>query len=48
MKEQQLTNETLGPVSRYLSELQAAGSGKTLCVDGYLDLLQQSLGPAGG
>ena len=44
-EEECLRNETLLPVARYLSEQQGATSS---CVDEYLDLLLQSLGPAGG
>lgn len=44
-EEQRLTNQTLVPVSGYLEKLHAASSNS---VDAYLDLLLQSLGPAGG
>ena len=44
-EEQRLTNQTLVPVSCYLEKLYAASSNS---VDAYLDLLLQSLGPAGG
>lgn len=44
-EEQRLTNQTLVPVSCYLDKLHGTSSN---CVDAYLDLLLQSLGPAGG
>lgn len=44
-EEDRLTNKTLVPVSRYLENLHTSSS---TCIDEYLDLLLQSLGPAGG
>ena len=40
--EHRLTNTALKPLTHYLSQLTTA------CIDEYLDLLLQSLGPAGG
>lgn len=43
-----LATTTLVPVSSYLSALYSSSSVSIQCVDEYLDLLIQSLGPAGG
>ena len=47
-EQQKLTNDMLAPISRYLSELQTTSSEDGSCVDNYFELLQLSLGPAGG
>ena len=44
-EEDRLTGSTLSPVSLYLAGLVTPGQ---TCIDQYLELLVQSLGPAGG
>ena len=47
--EQRLSNGTLTPLTRYLSEMEASVTGGGGgCVVKYLNLLQLALGPAGG
>ena len=47
-EEDRLTGSTLSPVSLYLAGLVTPGLAEQTCIDQYLELLVQSLGPAGG
>ena len=47
-EEERLTGKTLPPVRAYLLRLATSGQPGGGCVDMYLELLLQSLGPAGG
>ena len=47
-EEDRLTGSTLSPVSLYLAGLVTPGQAEQTSIDQYLELLVQSLGPAGG